>query len=252
MKNVFNLKDKKILITGGTGGIGSSMIRNFLIHEGSEVFFTSSSDEKAEKLISSIGTREKLSYGICDMTKPEDISAVIKAVYEKMGDLDILICNAGMTSDKLFMRMGLDDWNKVIGVNLSANFQLASEVFKKMALKKKKGRILFISSIIASLGNIGQANYAASKAGLEGMMRSIALEGGRFGITANAVAPGFISTDMTDKIPEDIKNKMKEKIPCGLFGQTEDICNVVGFLASDASHYITGQVVHVNGGMYLG
>ena len=192
----------------------------------------------------------KLHSGICNMNNKDEIIAVVKEAFEKMKKIDILICNAGTNIDKLFMRMTFEDWSNVMNVNLNANFHLISQIFKKMIMQKF-GRIIFISSLVGSIGNVGQTNYAASKAALEGMMRSLALESGRFGVTVNAIAPGFITTEMSDKIPEDIKNKMTERIPMNKFGSTNDIYEMIAFLASDVAGYITGQTLHVNGGMYF-
>lgn len=252
MNNSYNLVGKKFLVTGGTGGIGSATVKNLLIRENAEVFFTSSSQEKIDKLINEIPNSQnyKIHSTICDMNNLDQVAEVTKIAMEKMGQIDTLICNAGMTLDKLFLRMTLDDWMRVINVNLNANFQLSSQVVKQM-FKKKSGRIIFISSVVASTGNFGQVNYSASKAALEGMMRSLALETAKFGVNVNAIAPGFIQTEMTDKIPEEIKNELLKKIPLGTYGSTDDIYDMIGFLSSDGAKYITGQTLHVNGGMYL-
>jgi 3-oxoacyl-[acyl-carrier protein] reductase len=251
MNNIYNLSGKKVFITGGTGGIGSAAVKNFVEREKAEVFFTSSSQEKINKLMGQIDVSDtKVHSGICNMANNEDISLAVKDALEKMGKIDVLVCNAGTNLDKLFMRMTFEDWSNVININLNANFYLISQVFKKMMMQKS-GSIILISSLVGSIGNIGQANYAASKAGLEGMARSLALESARFGVTVNSIAPGFITTEMSAKIPEDIKNKMTERIPMNHFGSTNDIYEMIAFLASDGAKYITGQTFHVNGGMYL-
>lgn len=251
MNNAYNLKGKKIFITGGTGGIGSTAVKNFIEREGAEVFFTSSSQDKINKLMLEVSFyNSKLHSGVCNMNNKDEILSVVSKAFERMDKIDILICNAGTNIDKLFMRMTFEDWSNVMNVNLNANFHLISQIFKEM-IRQKFGRIIFISSLVGSIGNIGQANYAASKAALEGMMKSLALESARFGVTVNAIAPGFINTEMSDKIPEEIKNKMKQRIPMNQFGSTDDIYEIIAFLASDGGKYITGQTLHVNGGMYF-
>jgi 3-oxoacyl-[acyl-carrier protein] reductase len=250
MHNLYNLSEKKIFITGGTGGIGSTVVKNLLMRENAEVLFTSSSQEKIDKLISEIPLDKKVHGVVCDMNNSESIINSVKLAIEKMGQIDILVCNAGTNADKLFLRMTIDDWQKVINVNLNGNFVLASAVTKEM-FKKRQGKIIFITSIIASIGNPGQVNYCASKAGLEGMMRSLALESARYNINVNAIAPGFIKTEMTDKIPDQIKEAMLKRIPIGHIGETNDVYEMIGFLSSEGAKYITGQTLHVNGGMYL-
>jgi 3-oxoacyl-[acyl-carrier protein] reductase len=250
MNNSYNLSGKKVFITGGTGGIGSTTVKNLLIRENAEVFFTSSSQEKIDKLRSELPQDKKAHGVVCDMNFSDQIDNAVKTAIEKMGQIDVLICNAGTNVDRLFMRMTLDDWQKVINVNLTGNFSLASAVAKEM-FKKKYGKIIFITSIVASMGNPGQANYIASKAGLEGFMRCLALEMAKYNINVNAIAPGFIKTEMTDKIPDQIKETLLKKIPSGLMGQTDDVYEMIGFLSSDGAKYITGQTLHVNGGMYL-
>ncbi len=251
MHNSYCLSGKKVFITGGTGGIGSAVVKNLLDREGAEVFFTSSSQAKIDKLMGEIDQGKKVHGTVCDMNDMGQIAETIKIANEKMEYIDVLICNAGMTLDKLFLRMNLDDWSKVINVNLTANFQLASNAVKSM-FKRRYGKIIFISSIVASSGNFGQVNYCASKAGLEGMMRALSLEVAKLGINVNAIAPGFIETDMTDKIPDDIKVELIKKVPMNSMGHVDDIYEMIGFLSSDGAKYITGQVFHVNGGMYLG
>ena len=249
MHNLYNLSGKKVFITGGTGGIGSATVKNLLMRENAEVFFTSSSQEKIDKLISKLPSGSKVHGAICDMNNADQINHSVNIAIEKMDQIDVLICNAGMTQDKLFLRMTMDDWQKVINVNLNGNFALVSIAAKEM-FKKKNGKIIFISSIVASTGNQGQVNYTASKAGLEGMMRSMALELARYNINVNAIAPGFIKTEMTDKIPDQIKDEITKKIPFGHIGETDDIYEMIGFLSSNGAKYITGQTFHVNGGMY--
>jgi 3-oxoacyl-[acyl-carrier protein] reductase len=188
---------------------------------------------------------------VCDMNDFVMIGETSKKILEKMNnEIDVLICNAGTNLDKLAMRMDMSDWMKVINTNLNGNFKLISEFLRSMT-SRKKGRIILISSVIASMGNMGQANYAASKAGLEGMMRCLAIETSRYNVTINAIAPGFIETPMTEKLPEQIKEAMLKRIPMNRYGKPEEIFNTVAFLSSDESSYITGQTIHVNGGMYF-
>lgn len=250
MINLYNLENKKFLITGGTGGIGSKIVENLLNHEKAEVFFTSSSKDKANALIQNLEVHDKkIHFGICQMESFDEITATAKKAIEKMQGIDVLICNAGTTIDGLFAMMKPENWIKVINVNLNSNYYLVSACLRKM-ITQKSGRIIFISSVVGSTGNIGQVNYAASKAGLDGMMRSMALEFARYNICVNSIAPGFIETEMTKKIPEDFKLQIKNKIPLGTLGQPDDIYEIVAFLSSNASRYITGQTIHVNGGMY--
>lgn len=251
MNGLFNLSDKKIFITGGTGGIGSAAVKTFL-NQGCDVFFTSSSEEKINKLIAEINPSEtqNLRGYVCDLSDFEQITKTVKNAIAEMQQVDIIICNAGTNIDKLFMRMDMTEWMKVININLNANFKLISE-FSRLLFKQRFGRIIAISSVVAHTGNIGQANYCASKSGLEGMMRCLALEFAKYNITVNTIAPGFINTEMTDKIPEDIKKTLLEHIPMKYMGEPQDIVNAMAFLTSDAARYITGQVLHVNGGMYM-
>ena len=248
---IFNLSSKKVFITGGTGGIGFSLVKNF-IENGCDVFFTSSSQEKIDDLMSKVKPScesQFLQGYACDLSDFMQISDSAKHALQVMGSVDVLICNAGTNIDKLSMRMDMTEWMKVINVNLNANFKLISEFLKPMTLAKK-GRIILISSVIASTGNMGQANYAASKAGLEGMTRCIAIETARSGVTVNAIAPGFIETPMTDKLPDQIKDLMLKKIPMNFYGNPDDIFGLAAYLASNEARYITGQTIHINGGMY--
>jgi 3-oxoacyl-[acyl-carrier protein] reductase len=251
---MFDLNNKKILITGGTGGIGKAMVNGF-INLGSHVVYTSSSEEKIKlaDFDKKIFDEQIISGEVCDMGDLVQVSEVAKKTLDIFDqDIDVLICNAGMNIDKLSLRMDISEWVKVINVNLNANFQLISKFLRTM-VSKKKGSIILISSVVASAGNMGQANYCASKAGLEGMMKSIALEIARSNVRINAIAPGFIVTPMTDKIPDAIKEDLLKKIPMGRYGDTSDIFNMSAFLASqNLSKYITGQTFHVNGGMYFG
>jgi 3-oxoacyl-[acyl-carrier protein] reductase len=186
-----------------------------------------------------------------NLEKPEEVSNLYRKAEEISGGIDILICNAGMTKDTLILRMTEEDWDKVINVNLKSAFILNREALKSM-IKRKSGTIINITSISGFTGNFGQANYVASKAGLVGLTKTIALEGASRGITANCIAPGFIVTSMTDGLNDDIKQKIKSRIPLDRFGEPEDIANAALFLASNEAKFITGHTLHVNGGMYMG
>ena len=248
-----NLNGKKVFITGGTGGIGSACVKGFL-HEGCNVAFTSSSQEKIHIFMPQFTINKNndavLKAYICEMNDFDQISSVSQDAIKECDGIDILVLNAGMTLDKLALRMDFSEWMTVINVNVNANFKFVKEFLRSM-MSKKNGRVIFVSSIIASTGNAGQANYAASKSGLEGMMRSLALEFAKTGITFNAVAPGFIDTNMTNKLNDQIKETILTKIPMGYQGKPEDVFSMIAFLASSKASYITGQVFHVNGGMYL-
>ena len=187
---------------------------------------------------------------VANLSKAEEISGLIKAVEEKFGKVDILINNAGLTRDNLFMRMSDEDWQLVLDVNLTAGFKLAKAAIRGM-MKRRYGRIVGIASVVGVMGNAGQANYSASKAGMIAMNKCLAQEVGSRGITVNSVAPGFIRTPMTDVLPDDVKAALLNKIPEAKLGEAQDIANAVAFLVSDEAQYITGQTLHVNGGMAM-
>ena len=251
MTNFYNLKDKKFLITGGTGGIGSKVVENLLNIENAEIFFTSSSQVKADNLMSKLSLEgKKIHSGVFDMNEHEQILQLVHRAIETMNGIDVLICNAGTNDDKFFTMLKAESWNKIINVNLTGNFHLASSCVRKM-ISQRSGRIIFISSVSPSVGNAGQTNYCAAKAGVEGMMRCMATELGRYNICVNAIAPGFIETEMTDKLPDSIKASIKARIPMNLFGKTDDVYEMIAFLSSEGGRYITGQTIHVNGGMYF-
>lgn len=244
---MFQLDGKTALITGANGGIGSSIARK-LHQQGATVVLQARKEGALDNLISELKERVIPIYTTIDTS--EKIDALIKNTEEQAGKLDILVNNAGLTKDGLFMRMDDNAWQEVIDINLTACFRLSRAAIRGM-MKRKAGRIINITSIVGLTGNAGQANYAASKAGLAGMTKSIAIEVASRGITANCVAPGFIATAMTDAIPEEAKKKLYDKIPAGRLGSTEDVANTVAFLASDESAYITGQTISVNGGMAM-
>ena len=241
-----SFKEKRILITGATGGIGGSILSNFFKH-GSKIIATGTNDEKLNKI------KEKFNSINVKKFKLENHSEIenfIEESFKALGGLDILINNAGINLDNLSLRMSDDQWKKVIDVNLGSTFFLTKYAIKKM-LKNKYGRIVNITSIVGHTGNLGQSNYAASKAGIVGMSKSLAIEYAKKNITINCVSPGFIQTAMTDNILENIKAVLTSKIPMSRLGSGEDVANTVAFLSSDAASYITGETIHVNGGMYM-
>ena len=239
-------KNKKVLITGATGGIGGSLVKKFLSLD-SEVLGTGTNSEKLEKLKSEYS---KIKVKKFDISSHSQIEKFIEEVSEELGGLDILINNAGINRDNLSLRMKDDEWQKVIDVNLTSTFLLSKYAIKKM-LKSGSGRVVNITSIVGHTGNIGQSNYAASKAGVVGMSKSLSIEYAKKNITVNCVSPGFIVTDMTNKIPEKIRSILISKIPMGKLGSVDDVSNCVAFLSSDEASYITGETIHVNGGMYM-
>ena len=241
-----NFENKKILVTGATGGIGDSIVEKFLSLKGS-VLGTGTNSEKLEILKKKYPQISTVQF---DISEHDKIEQFIENVFSKLGGLDILINNAGITKDNLTIRMKDDEWKDVINLNLTSSFLLSKNTIKKM-LKNKNGKIINITSIVGHTGNFGQANYAASKAGIIGMSKSLALEYGKKNIKVNCVSPGFIKSEMTDKINENFKQNLVEKISLERFGMPIDIANVVLFLCSHLSDYITGETLHVNGGMYF-
>lgn len=244
---MFNLTDKKVLITGASGGIGNSIAKIFS-DAGAVVGLAARNEDKLKELASTLKGKSHI-FKI-DLGDLKGIEGFFEEVEKEMGGVDILICNAGITKDMLSMRMKTEDFQEVIDINLTSTFILNREACKKM-MRRKFGRIINISSIVGVMGNAGQANYCASKAGMIGMTKAIAQEYASRGITINCIAPGFIKTPMTDVLTEEQKNIMLAKIPQGRFGNPEDIGNTAVFLASNEASYITGQTIHVNGGMIM-
>jgi|TARA_B100001564_G_C20559248_1_gene632972 3-oxoacyl-[acyl-carrier protein] reductase len=241
-----NLKNKKVLITGATGGIGNSLIEKFN-NLGSLIIATGTNEEKLNNL------KEKYPNINIEKFKLEEhnkIEKFIDTIYTKLNGLDILVNNAGITLDNLSIRLSEENWQKVLDINLTSSFLMCKFAIKKM-LKNKFGKIINVTSIVGHTGNVGQANYAASKAGIIAFSKSLALEYAKKNINVNCVSPGFIKTDMTDKINEDFKKVLISKIPAGSLGSGEDVSNCVAFLASDMANYINGETLHVNGGMYM-
>ena len=243
-----NLKDKKIIITGASGGIGNSIVQK-LYDNGAHILASGTKIEKLEELKKKFQNIKILKFDISESDKIEDF---IEDAYSKLdGSLDCIINNAGITKDNLAIRMSLDEWKRVIEVNLTSTFLLSKFAIKKM-LKNKSGKIVNITSVVGHTGNLGQANYTASKAGIVAMSKSLAIEYAKKNININCISPGFIKTNMTEKIDEKFKESIISKIPSGRLGKPKDIANVVVFLASSKSDYINGETIHVNGGLYLG
>ncbi len=238
---------KNVLITGATGGIGFSLVDAFYSNE-FNLFVTGSNNEKLQSIKSKYP--ENLEICVCDLSKEKEISELMKKAEEYFGSVDILINNAGITKDNLFLRINNEDWNQVMNINLNANFLITKIAIKGM-VKKKWGRVINISSDAAKIGNPGQTNYVASKSALEGFSRSLATEVAARNITVNCISPGFINTNMLDSIEQDRLESMTKNIPCGRVGEPKDVANAVFFLASEESSYITGQVIHVNGGLTM-
>ena len=243
---MINFRNKKILVTGATGGIGGSIVKKFISLEG-DVLGTGTNVNKLD-LLKKQNTNIKIKkFDISDHSKIEEF---IENVSLELGGLDILINNAGVNSDNLSLRMKNEEWKKVLDINLTSTFLLSKYAIKKM-LKNKYGRIVNITSIVGHSGNLGQANYSASKAGIVGMSKSLAIEYAKKNITINCVSPGFIISDMTSNIAEKVKLYLTSRIPMGKLGTGDDVSNCVAFLSSESASYITGETMHVNGGMYM-
>ncbi len=250
---MFSLNDKKALVTGATGGIGGAIAQTFY-EAGASLAISGSKQEKLEKLaleLSSSPRRDDVFSIPCDLSQLDTVDQLIKEAEERLNGLDILVCNAGITRDTLAMRMSDEQWQSVIDINLTATFRLIRASLKGM-MKRRAGRIIIITSVVGHSGNPGQANYAAAKAGLAGMARALGLETASRGVTVNCIAPGFIATPMTDVLTEEQKARILPNIPQGKMGTPQDVAASALFLASDEAAYITGQTLHVNGGMYLG
>ncbi|MFH1406687.1 MAG: 3-oxoacyl-[acyl-carrier-protein] reductase [Candidatus Omnitrophota bacterium] len=242
------LKDKVTLVTGGARGIGKEIALLFARH-GSHVAICDVSQNDLDMVKSEIEVLGVKAMGCAvDVTNAAEVEQMAEKILDKFKSIDILINNAGITRDALLVRMKEDEWDKVIQVNLKGTFNCTKSVSKIM-MKQRSGKIVSIASIIGQIGNFGQANYAASKAGIIGLTKSVAKELASRNIRVNAIAPGFIQTDMTAKLPEDVKARMLQQIPLGRFGQPLDVAKLALFLASDESGYITGQVIRVDGGM---
>ena len=242
-----DLNNKNALVTGASGGIGSAIARR-LHAAGAKVALSGTRQEPLESLANDLGERAYILP--CNLNDMAAVEALPKHAIDALGSLDILVNNAGITRDNLFMRMSDEEWQSVINVNLTATMKLCKGALRGM-MKSRWGRIINISSVVGATGNPGQGNYAASKAGMVGMSKSLAYEVASRGITVNVVAPGFIATAMTDKLADDRKEAILAQIPAGRMGAAEDIASAVGFLASDGAGYVTGSTLHVNGGMAM-
>ena len=242
-----DLKNKNIIVTGASGGIGSSIIKR-LNDNGANILATGTKLQKLEDLKSKFNSIKILKFDISESNKISDF--IENATKELGGSLDGLINNAGITQDSLAIRMSIDEWKKVIDVNLTSVFLLSKFAIKRM-LKNKSGKIVNITSVVGHTGNLGQANYTASKAGIVAMSKSLAIEYAKKNININCISPGFIKTAMTDKIEDKFKEVIVSKIPSARLGEPEDIANAALFLLSNQSNYINGETLHVNGGMYM-
>ena len=241
-----NLKNKKVLITGATGGIGNSLIKKF-DDLGAKIVATGTNEQKLTNLKNNFPSIKIEKFKLDEHSK---IESFIDKIDKELEGLEILINNAGITLDNLSIRLTEENWKKVIDINLNSSFFMCKFAIKKM-LKKKYGKIINITSVIGHTGNAGQANYAASKAGIIGFSKSLAIEYAKKNININCVSPGFIKTEMTEKINEKSKEILIGKIPAGAIGSGEDVSNCVAFLASDDAKYINGETIHVNGGLYM-
>ena len=242
-----NLKSKKVLVTGASGGIGKAIAIE-LSSNGADLCLTGRNKSELESLQKLIGGNCQII--ISDLSKSEGIDELANSAQEKMGQIDILINNAGITRDNLFMRMSEEDWNEVINVNLNSIFKLTKYLIKGM-IKRRYGRIINITSVIGVAGGAGQSNYSASKAGIIAMSKSLAQEVGSRSVTVNSIAPGFIETNMTAELSDERKQEILNSISIGRLGKPDDIAGAVCFLASDKASYITGQTIHINGGLYM-
>ena len=244
---MINLKNKNIILTGATGGIGNSIV-DTLVSLDANVLVTGTNESKLEELKNKYKNLIIVKQDISIHNQLEDF---IEKCNTLLGEkIDILINNAVITKDNLTIRMNKTEWDNVIDINLTSTFLLTKYTIKKM-LKKKSGKIINVTSVVAHTGNLGQSNYSASKGGILSMSKSLSLEYAKKNITINCIAPGFIDTAMTEKINDEYKNQLKSKIPLDRFGKPEDIANCAAFLCSDLSNYITGETIHVNGGMYF-
>lgn len=244
-----NLDNKIVLVTGASRGIGQAIALT-LGAAGATVIGTATSENGADAITSTLKDNKINGQGMeLNVANNNQIKDVMDKIVEKYGSVDILINNAGITRDNLLMRMKEDEWDDIMNTNLASVYKMSKSVLRGM-MKKKAGRIISIASVVGAMGNAGQTNYAAAKAGIMGFTKSLAREVGARGITVNAVAPGFIKTDMTDSLPEEQREALSKQIPMGRLGTTEEIAGTVLFLASDAGAYITAQTIHVNGGMY--
>ncbi len=244
---MFSLNGKTALVTGATGAIGEAIAR--AMHaQGATVAISGTRQEVLDKLAGDLGSRVHVLP--CDLSNMEQVEALVPAAEEKMEKLDILVANAGVNKDNLFVQLKDEDWDKVIAVNLTATFRLTRAAVSRM-MRRRYGRIVGISSVVGFTGNPGQGNYTASKAGMVGMMKSVAAEYAKRNVTANCIAPGIITSAMTDKLNEKQRETILSKVPAGKLGTPLDVAAAAVYLASDEAAYVTGQTIHVNGGMAM-
>tara|TARA_Y100001970_G_scaffold288984_1_gene417968 strand:- start:8 stop:745 length:738 start_codon:yes stop_codon:yes gene_type:complete len=244
---LFSLKDKKALITGASGGIGKELAR-VLVEYDAEVCISGRNVEELNELKESLG--DKCHIVPCDLSNKNEISELVSKSEEVLGQIDILVNNAGITKDNIFLRMSEEEWEDVLNINLNSTFNILKLITKGM-VKRKYGRIINISSVVGATGGAGQVNYAASKAGLIGLTKSLSQELATRNITVNCIAPGFIETPMTEKLDDNRKDIIISSIPANRIGTPKDLSSAVIFLASQESSYITGQTIHINGGLYM-
>jgi 3-oxoacyl-[acyl-carrier protein] reductase len=244
---MFDLTGKTALVTGATGGIGGAIARAFH-RQGATVALSGTRREVLETTASEL--KERVHVLPCNLSNTDEVEALVPAAEKAMGQLDILVCNAGITRDNLFVQMKDEEWEQVIAVNLSATFRLTRAATKLM-MRKRFGRLIGITSVVGVTGNAGQSNYTAAKAGMIGMFKSIGQEYARRNVTANCIAPGFIATAMTDALNEKQRTAILEKVPAGRLGTSEDIASAAVYLASNEAAYVTGQTLHINGGMAM-
>jgi 3-oxoacyl-[acyl-carrier protein] reductase len=244
---MFDLTGKNALVTGATGAIGGAIARA-LHAQGATVTLSGTRQEQLDALAAELASRVHVLP--CDLSDKDAVEALVPGAEEKMGQLDILVANAGMNRDNLFVQLKDEDWDKVIAVNLTATFRLTRAAVKVM-MRRRYGRIIGISSVVGFTGNPGQGNYTASKAGMVGMMKSVAAEYAKRNVTANCIAPGIIASAMTDKLNEKQRETIMSKVPAGKLGTPLDVAAAAVYLASDEAHYVTGQTIHVNGGMAM-
>ena len=244
--------ERVAVITGGSKGIGRAVALKFAAERASLVLVHYDADEAAiEETLGLVAAQGSRAEGRrVDVSSREDVETLLEDVLERYGRVDVLVNNAGITRDTLLMRMSEEDWDAVLAVNLKSVFNCTRAVVQPM-MKQRRGRIVSISSVVGQIGNAGQANYAASKAGILGFTKSVAREVAPRGITVNAVAPGFVATEMTDGLPQKVKDAFMQQIPLGRIGKPDDVAEAVYWLCSDAASYVTGQTIHVNGGMFM-